>query len=248
MRVAVQGMRHRVGTLLVSLLIVGLGLGGAQALKEVDQDLRILYTEYTVAATELAHISADVMRYRATIIRAIEAPTKDDFLHISNSLPEQRARIEQAVDHYVATTVRVLGERLSETKDLQAVRQSLAAYFSAAVRTMSLLEQLWAADSPRQAAHFRTQAELHAAENAGTKLIEVSQALDRLMNQVTEVAKDLQTQWASTIRLTSLALIVGSLLLALLNLFMSGVLRISPSVDEGPAGSQEPPVEVSPRS
>jgi hypothetical protein len=248
MRVAGQGMHHRSGALLVSLLVVGLGLGGAHALKEVDQDLRILYTEFTVAATDLAHISADVMRYRATIIRAIEAPTKDDFLQISNSLPDQRARIEQAVDHYVATMVRVLGERLSETEDLQAVRQSLAAYFSAAVRTMSLLEQLWTADSPQQAAQFRTQAELHAAQNAGTKLIEVSQALDRLMNQVTEVARDLRNQWASTIRLTSLALILGSVMVALLNLFISGVLRVSQSIDEGPAGSQGPPVEVSPRS
>ncbi|MBI3603637.1 MAG: hypothetical protein HY205_04230, partial [Nitrospirae bacterium] len=34
---------------LVSLLIAGLGWLGANALSQVDQDLRIMYTEYTLA-------------------------------------------------------------------------------------------------------------------------------------------------------------------------------------------------------
>ena len=57
---------------LISLLVAGLGWFAAQALQQVDRDLRILYTEYTVAATDLAHVLADVMRYRTTIIRALE--------------------------------------------------------------------------------------------------------------------------------------------------------------------------------
>ena len=48
--------RHRVA---VSLLVIGLGLFSAQALKQVDRDLRGLYTEYTLAATDLAHIMTD---------------------------------------------------------------------------------------------------------------------------------------------------------------------------------------------
>lgn len=35
-----------------------------------------MYAEYTLGATDLAHISADVMRYQATIIRALEADSQ----------------------------------------------------------------------------------------------------------------------------------------------------------------------------
>src|SRR5438046_7531697 len=84
--------------ILVSLLIAALGLMGARALSEVDQDLRIMYTEYTLGATDLAHISADVMRYRTIIVRSLEAPTQKDFERLTKSLPDQRARIQHAVD------------------------------------------------------------------------------------------------------------------------------------------------------
>ena len=72
--------KHRV---LVSLLVVGLGLFSAQALKQVDQDLRALYAEYTLAATDLAHVLTDVIRYRATMIKALEAPTRKEFERIT---------------------------------------------------------------------------------------------------------------------------------------------------------------------
>jgi hypothetical protein len=94
---------------LISILIAGLGWVSGQELSRVDQDLRIMYTEYTLGATDLAHISADVMRYRNTIIRALEADSKKDFERITESLPAQRARIQQAVDRYAAACCRGAG-------------------------------------------------------------------------------------------------------------------------------------------
>ena len=79
--------------LVISLLIAGLGWLSGQALSRVDQDLRIIYTEYQLGATDLAHISADVMRYPNTIIRALDADSRKDFERITESLPAQRARI-----------------------------------------------------------------------------------------------------------------------------------------------------------
>ena len=67
----VRSFRPSASQLFISLLIAGLGWLSGQALSSVDQDLRIMYTEYTLGATDLAHISADVMRYRNTIIRAL---------------------------------------------------------------------------------------------------------------------------------------------------------------------------------
>jgi len=93
-----QRIRPSLSQILISVLIIGLGFVGNRALSQVDQDLRIMYTEYTLAATDLAHISADIIRYRTTVIRALEAPSKKEFERITGSLPDQRARIQHAID------------------------------------------------------------------------------------------------------------------------------------------------------
>ena len=215
---------------MVSLLIAVGGLIGSHVLQEIDRDLRIMYVDYTLAATALGHISADVMRYRATIIRAIEALTQRDFERISASLPEQRARILGAVDRYATATGRMSRRGGDESQELQAVRDSLDAYFSAADQTIALMTKLWEATSSQEAVALRTKAEVHAAENAGAKLIQVSLALDRLVETVAEVARILQEEGRRAIRMASAALIVGTLMIVLLVLF-SQRLPLSPTLE-----------------
>nr|MBI3614479.1 hypothetical protein [Nitrospirota bacterium] len=209
---------------MISLLVIGLGLFSAQALQRIDQDLRVMYTEYTLAATDLAHVLADVMRYRTTIIRALEAPTAKEFERITFSLPEQRARLLRTVDRFAEAGSHVSQGGRNESQDVQAVRVSLDAYFSAADQTLRLLRQLWRAGSPQEAAELRSQAERHAADNAGAKLVDVTLALDHLLETVSEVGKDLRVEGAGVIKDTSLVLLVGSFLIAALNL----VIRPSP--------------------
>lgn len=203
----------------VSILIAGLGLVGARALSQVNQDITLMYTEYTLGATELAHISADVIRYRTTIIRALEAQTKQDFERITVGLPEQRARIQHAIDRYDAASLRVSRSGRSEPDDLRAVKASLDAYFQAASKTISLMTQMWVAATPQEAAALRHQAEIQAADNSGPKLIQVSLALDRLLETIADVAKDMRDEGTQTLRETSITLVAGSFLIALLNLF-----------------------------
>ena len=203
----------------ISILIAGLGLMGARALSQVNQDITLMYTEYTLGATELAHISADVIRFRTTIIRALEAPTKQDFERITVGLPEQRARIQHAIDRYDAASLRVSRSGRSEPDDLRAVKDSLDAYFQAAGKTISLMTQMWVAASPQEAAALRHQADIQAADNSGPKLIQVSLALDHLLETIGDVARDLRDEGTQTLRETSSTLIVGSFLIALLNLF-----------------------------
>ncbi|TAJ07636.1 MAG: hypothetical protein EPO61_12225 [Nitrospirae bacterium] len=207
--------------IVISLLVIGLGLLSAQALQRIDQDLRVIYTEYTLAATDLAHVLADVMRYRTTIIRALEAPSQRDFERLTVSLPDQRVRILSAVDRFAAAGLRVSHGGRSESQDVQAVRVSLDAYFSAADQTLRLLRQVWRADSPQEAAKLRNEAERHAADNAGAKLVEVTLALDRLLETVADVGKDLRGEGMGMVRMTSLALLIGSFLVATLNLLMN---------------------------
>ncbi len=207
--------------LLISLLIAGLGWVSGQALSRVDQDLRIMYTEYTLGAADLAHISADVMRYRNTIIRALEADSRKDFERITESLPTQRARIQQAVDRYAAAGLRVSRSGRSEPEDIEAVRRSLDQYFSVASTTVQLLTQEWTAATPGEREALRRKAEEHASDNAGPKMIQVSLALDRLLDTVADVAKDMRDEGTKAIQDTSLLLVGGSFFIAFLNLFLT---------------------------
>lgn len=207
--------------LVISLLIAGLGWLSGQALSRVDQDLRIMYTEYTLGAADLAHISADVMRYRNTIIRALDADSKKDFERITEALPMLRARIQQAVDRYAAAGLRVSRSGRSEPEDIEAVRRSLGQYFSAASTTVELLTREWTAASPAEREMLRRKAEEHASDNAGPKMIQVSLALDRLLDTVADVAKDMRDEGTKAIQDTSLMLVGGSFFIAFLNLFLT---------------------------
>ncbi|HLZ34327.1 MAG TPA: MCP four helix bundle domain-containing protein [Nitrospira sp.] len=207
--------------LLISLLIAGLGWLSGQALSRVDQDLRIMYTEYTLGAADLAHISADVMRYRNTIIRALEADSEKDFERITESLPGQRARIQLAVDRYAAAGLRVSRSGRSEPEDIEAVRRSLDQYFSVASTTVQLLTQEWTASSQAERERLRRKAEEHAADNGGPKMIQVSLALDRLLDTVADVAKDMRDEGTKAIQSTSVILVGGGFFIALLNLFLT---------------------------
>ncbi|MEW6301367.1 MAG: hypothetical protein AB1671_27150, partial [Thermodesulfobacteriota bacterium] len=84
----------------VSLLIALAGFLAAQTLTQLDRDLRILYTEYTLAAADLGHVSGDLIRYRSTILRALEAPTAAEAERIIASLPVQRERVLRAIARY----------------------------------------------------------------------------------------------------------------------------------------------------
>jgi len=207
--------------LLISVLIAGLGWYSGQALSQIDQDLRIMYTEYTLGAADLAHISADVMRYRNTIIRALEADSRKEFERITESLPTQRARIQHAVDRYAAAGLRVSRSGRSEPEDIEAVRRSLDQYFSVASTTIQLLNQEWTATSPSEREALRRKAEEHASDNGGPKMIQVSLALDRLLETVADVAKDMRDEGTKTIRYSSTLLVGGSFFIAALNLLLT---------------------------
>ncbi len=212
--------------LIISLLIAGLGWVSGQALSRIDQDLRIMYTEYTLGAADLAHISADVIRYRNTIIRSLEAENQTTFERITESLPTQRARIQHAVDRYAAAGLRVSRSGRSEEKDIQAVRESLDQYFHVASKTIDLLAQEWRAGSAAEAAELRRKAEIHAADNGGPKVMQVSLALDRLLETVAEVAKDMREEGTKTIVTTGYWIVGGSFFIALLNLFLTRPVRV----------------------
>ncbi|MCE7977824.1 MAG: hypothetical protein DYH03_11915 [Nitrospira sp. NTP1] len=114
------------------------------------------------------------------------------------------------MDRYAAAGLRVSRSGRSEEKDIQAVRESLDQYFHVAGKTIELVAQEWRAGSAKEAAELRRKAEIHAADNGGPKVMQVSLALDRLLETVAEVAKDMRDEGTKTIRSTSYWIVGGS--------------------------------------
>ena len=156
----------------------------------------------------------------------MEAENQTTFERITESLPAQRARIQHAVDRYAAAGLRVSRSGRSEEKDIQAVRESLDQYFHVASQTTDLLSQEWRAGSAAEAAELRRKAEIHAADNGGPKVMQVSLALDRLLETVAEVAKDMRDEGTKTIVRTGYWIVGGSFFIALLNLFLARPARV----------------------
>jgi len=195
----------------ISALVVVAGLIGAQSITRVDQELRVIYTEYTLAATNLGHIHGELIRYRTTIIRAIEADSREDFERIAASLPNKRARIDAAIDRFVQISQSTLSGRSENTKELTELREvkaSIARYIDSSYQTISFLEQRWQASSPIEAKRLRDKAELHAATDAGEKFIAITRELDQLVDVVVQIAGDLQKDADRHLRVVS-AITVG---------------------------------------
>jgi hypothetical protein len=202
--------------IVISLLIAASGVWGGEALTKVDQDLRIIYTEYTLAATDLGHMNARLIRYRTTILRAIEADSRQQFENIASSFPAQRERIEATIDRYITVSHKASSHhrlQAQETAALMEVREKCEQYISASNHTLDLLRARWKASSPEEMRRLHDEAEHYAAQQAGPKLIAVSFALDRLLEIVAEIAGEARNEAESLLRMETGIMVGVSLLL-----------------------------------
>lgn len=220
-----KSARWKIGwrAVLTSLLIAVSGWWGGEALTKVDQDIRIMYAEYTLAATDLGHLNARLIRYRTTILRAIEADTKQQAESIAGAFPIQRGRIEETLDRYFRASHKATSNQEVKTKESGALielREKLDEYFDASQVTLHIVKQMWEAASPQETQRLRTLAEQNAAENAGPKLIAVSIALDRLLEIVAEIAGDARKEANTLLRGATSTVIGVSISLAALVLIV----------------------------
>lgn len=214
-----------VRTVFISLLILLAGLWGGYSLGLVDQELRVIYTEYTLATTDLGHINAKLIRYRTTVLRALEADSENDFESIVSALPIRRSHIEQSIERFIKAANNAAskdqGSRTAdELRELQAVKARLSDYMTTSHQTIALLRQRWKEASPIEAKRLREAAEVNAAESAGEKFIAVTLELDRLLEVVAQIAGEVRDDADRRLHLVS-AIVVGvSALLAGLVLFV----------------------------
>lgn len=216
-------MRIRWVSVLISLLIVASGWLGSQTLIRVDQDLRVIYAEYTLAATDLGHVNGELIRYRTSVIRAIEADTKEEFQRIVASLPQKQTRVNNAIKRFVEATNDASFDKKMDARELaelKTVRERIDAYMASSHHALQLMEQRWKVVSRDEAQRLQDAAKQYLAKDAGTKYMSVTVEVDRLLEVVAAIAGEVKKEADSRLRIVTVVLIAVSLALALLVLFV----------------------------
>jgi hypothetical protein len=206
-------------SVLISILILASGVYGSQTLTRVDQDLRIIYAEYTLAATDLGHVNGELIRYRTSVIRAIEADRKEDFQRIVASLPQKHTRLDKAIERFVeATNDASRGKRADarELSELKAVQKSIEAYMASSQHALSLMERRWSLGSGAEARRLQELARRYVATDTAAKFINVTIELDRLLEVVATIAGEVKKEADASLRVATMAMIAVSLALAVL--------------------------------
>jgi hypothetical protein len=204
-------------SVLISVLILASGILGSQTLTRVDQDLRIIYAEYTLAATDLGHVNGELIRYRTSVIRAIEADKKEDFQRIVASLPQKHTRLDKAIARFVeATNDASRGKRVDagELTELKAVRKSIDAYMTSSQHALTMMERRWNLVSGAEARRLQNLARQYVATDTGAKFINVTIELDRLLELVAAIAGEVKKEADDSLRVATMAMIAVSLVLA----------------------------------
>jgi hypothetical protein len=204
-------------SVLISVLILASGILGSRTLTRVDQDLRIIYAEYTLAATDLGHVNGELIRYRTSVIRAIEADRKEDFQRIVASLPQKHTRLDKAIARFVeATNDASRGKRVDagELTELKAVRKSIDAYMTSSQHALTMMERRWNLASGAEARRLQNLARQYVATDTGAKFINVTIELDRLLEVVAAIAGEVKKEADDSLRVATMAMIAVSLALA----------------------------------
>ena len=212
-------MRIRWLSLLISLLIVGGGWLGSRTLLRVDQDLRVIYAEYTLAATDLGHLNSELIRYRTSVIRAVETDNRDEFHRIVASLPAKRTHVNEAIERFVAATNDASigrGVDARELAELKAVQKKIADYMASSQNALQIIEQRWNSVSMVDAQRVQDRARQYLAEDAGSKYMGVTVELDRLLEMVATIAGEVKKEADSKIRVATILLVILSLTLGFL--------------------------------
>lgn len=214
-------MRIHWTSILISLLIVTSGMLGSRTLIRVDQDLRVIYAEYTLAATDLGHVNGELIRYRTTVLRAIEAGTKEEFHRIEASLQHKQDRLNRAMKRFVdATNEASSGRRMDarELAEVKAVRERMDAYIASSHQAIERMEQRWSVASLAEAQRLQAAAKQYWANDSTIKFNSVTVELDRLLEVVAEIAGEVKKEADASLRIATVAVIAVSLALALVTL------------------------------
>jgi hypothetical protein len=90
------------GFAVMGVIMAGLGWVAGQGLMAVRESLRVVYEDYTVAGTDLAHASTNLMRYRNNIVQATGAPDQATYIKFNDQQQELKAKTLKSLEAYAA--------------------------------------------------------------------------------------------------------------------------------------------------
>ncbi len=208
----------------IGLLIAGGGTLSTISVMHVQESLRIVYEDYTVAGTDLAHAATALLRHRNNMLQALNTVDESAFRKTSAEQKTIEEKMSKSIEAYAATVLRVSRAGKNEARDLQVFRDALASYFMAAQTTLDFAGEAITATTREKGDVAREKARQNAAQNAGPKLLTTMNALDELVETVRDVAKDMnedgkanaqrafETTAIGTIVAITLGLLIGYLL------------------------------------
>jgi len=182
------------GFALMGVLMGVLGGVAANGLTTLRESLRVVYEDYTVAATDLASVANNLNRTRTNDFLALDAVTKADFDKVVARDAEITAAVQKPLAAYAATVLRVSRSGRDESKDLQTFRDAYAAYVAATEMSVETLKRAWAAPTKQEMEALQAKARTNMVQQAGPKMEVTIAALNELLTTVKAVAHDMNEE------------------------------------------------------
>lgn len=195
--------RTMIGYGAVGLVVVVVAGVAGSALSHTRENTRVLYADYTVAATDLAKATNNLARYRHNFTVATRAADRAAADAPLAEMRKDRDRVTAALDAYAATVLRVSRSGRDEKADLERVRTAVSEYYAATDLAAARLADVWAAAPADRESQNRKAAD--AAAVAAARYATAADAVDHLIGTVTEVARDINddgTEVAAAARAT----------------------------------------------
>lgn len=208
-------------------IVASMGFFSIHGIQEVREYLNIVYVDYTVAGTDLAKVSTNLIRYRNNIVLAVNAKDQVSMEALLAPQDKLKKQVLASLEAYAATVLRISSSGRDEKKDLERLREALNSYLTSAQVSIDLNREAWRAKTPAEAATFQEKAKDNAAKDAGPKLEMAAAALDELVETVAAVAKDMNEEGERTYQGVLWRIGVGASLASVLCLVMGfGFTRI----------------------
>ena len=203
-------LKLMLGFALMGVLMGVLGGVAADGLTTLRESLRVVYEDYTVAATDLASVANNLNRTRTNDFLALDAATKADFDKVVARDAEITEAVQKPLAAYAATVLRVSRSGRNETKDLQTFRDAYAAYVAASEMSLETLKRAWASPTKQEMEALQAKARTNAVQQAGPKMEVTIAALNELLTTVKAVAQDMNEEGTAAAAAARRILAIGT--------------------------------------
>ncbi len=235
---------------LISCITLGVTVLIVIGLASLRENLRIVYEDYTVAGTNLAHASNNLTRHRYIVRLAATALDQAEVGHQTEVANKLKTDITKPLNAYAATTLRKSHNGRDEAQDLQVFRQSVTEYFAAAERVLAAAHERIGRVDKADSAVLRAKVSEALTKQVDQKLEGTLAALDELLLTVADVGKDVNEEgrlvgekaiWTLVGSMTLLALLgfgMGFVVTRLIVVKMANLLAAAQAISRGDLGAR----------